>query len=490
MNKIFTLSENHNPNYLARIVKIDNIDPIDGADSVAKTVVAGYDIVIDKNKTNIGDIMVYFPLESSINLNFLGANNQFSLSAREYNANYTEVEKLMNSDSEENKASAKRMCGFFEKHGRVRTVTLRKQPSQGFVMPVSSFENWKSELKLSAADFEKLVGSEFDTVLGDIICKKYVPRVKANENTPSDRKNKKRLKQIKKFDRLIPEQFSFHYDTNMLNVNMHKFTPDTIISITKKLHGSSFITANILCNKKLNIVEKIKKLFGAKIDMTEYSNIYASRSVIKNRYINSNVNSFYDVDLWGYVNEILKPVIEKNMTIYGEVVGFIPGKDSMIQKNHDYSINLDKTIATEPTRIMPYRITMNDEWGNKTEYDVDKVYDWTMNVVKNYPEIANHLLPIQILYLGRFGDLYPEILEDENWNANVLAKMKLDKTKFHMEIREPMCKNKVPTEGIVVRIMGDKLSEAFKLKTDAHYKMETKELDEGIVDLETSESIN
>ena len=54
-----------------------------------------------------------------------------------------------------------------------------------------------------------------------------------------------------------------------------------------------------------------------------------------------------------------------------------------------------------------------------------------------------------------------------------------------MELNEPLCKAyKVPREGIVIRIDGDTVAEAFKLKTDVFYGKEQKEIDAGNVDIE------
>ena len=60
-------------------------------------------------------------------------------------------------------------------------------------------------------------------------------------------------------------------------------------------------------------------------------------------------------------------------------------------------------------------------------------------------------------------DLYPDIPVDDNWRKNVLDRLKNDKN-FKMEELEPFCRLKVPREGIVLRINGDVIPEAFKLK--------------------------
>ena len=210
----------------------------------------------------------------------------------------------------------------------------------------------------------------------------------------------------------------------------------------------------------------------------EYGNVYSSRSVIKNQYINPNAQSFYGSDIWGCVNRDISKYIPEGMAVYGEIVGYIEGTKQFIQKGHDYG-------CKEGTwKFMPYRITITDENGNKTEWDVDKVNDWTQNLINTVPELADKLMLMNVLYFGRLGDLYPDLDESNHWHENLLERLKNDKENFLMEEREPMCRLKAPREGIVIRKVGDATARAWKLKTKAHFSKECKEHDDGNVDLE------
>ena len=248
------------------------------------------------------------------------------------------------------------------------------------------------------------------------------------------------------------------------------------------IHNTSAIFANILCNRKLSTWEKIKKFFGFKVQLYEYGNVYSSRSVIKNQYINPNANSYYNTDVWGTVNEVISPYIEEGFTIYGEIVGYVPGSDKMIQKNHDYGCKRGEW------KFMPYRITHTDEFGNKNEFELYEVDEWTRNLVTENPEIADKIMFLDIVYSGKLMDLYPDIPVETHWHANVLARMKTDKDRFLMEEDEPMCKNKVPREGIVIRKSNDIHARAWKLKTLRHYGKEAEAHDKGEVDMEEMES--
>lgn len=53
--------------------------------------------------------------------------------------------------------------------------------------------------------------------------------------------------------------------------------------------------------------------------------MYASRTVIKNQFYNKNVTpGFYGCDVWAEADKIVKPCLSKGMTVYYEIVGFLP----------------------------------------------------------------------------------------------------------------------------------------------------------------------
>ncbi len=221
MDKRFVLTENCNPNYLCTICRIGEMFPIEGADRLVKAVINGYDIVISKEHKE-GDIVVYFPVETSICEQYLSANNLYEIGEFERNSNAEEVkeiltkaESLKDTDIEGKSAllaEAKTKCGFFNKHGRVRILKLRGQYSQGFVASVDSLV--KFDNSLADVDWESMVDCQFNQVCGVEFCKKYVPAIKERgEHTRGNQSLwKRRMRKLKRFDRLIDGQFAFHYD--------------------------------------------------------------------------------------------------------------------------------------------------------------------------------------------------------------------------------------------------------------------------------------
>lgn len=504
---MFTKSDGIKSEYCAQIVRIGELIPIEGSDFLAKTNIGGvYQVVVGKNDVKTGDIMVYCKLETAINKDFLSTNNQFEIGERHLNKNYEEVQKLIDDGKED---EAKKKVGYFNKHGRVRIVKLRGCASEGCLFPISSLAKWKPDVR--KYDFENcfkpnedgvVVPFEFDTIDGELFVKAFVPEVKQPRNIGdgTTRRERKRKKKIEKLDRMIEGQFTFHYDTNQLKDNIWRFTPDTVVNISVKVHGTSFICGNILTKKycEENFFEKfirrVRNLFRrvlSSIDhkkrehvypkyRIEYGEVTSSRGVIKNKYINKDVGKgFYKLDIWSEYGKLIYPFLNKGMTLYGEIVGYVTGTTSWIQKGYDYGCKQGENI------LMPYRITETDEEGNHKEWDVQDVYRWTLKLLDEHPELEAKIKPIKTLYHGRLGDLYPDIdASEEYWSQKVLSRLEEDK-QFGMEMDETMCKTKVPREGLVVRIDNDVKPEAFKLKTNAFRFREAKQIDAGEVDVET-----
>ena len=482
MDKRFILTKDANPNYLATICRVGEIHPIEGADRLVKTVINGYDIVISKEHKE-GDIVVYFPVESVISEKYLSANNLYEMGEFERNSNAEEVKKLLvesealpDDDVEGKKEiheKARALCGFFNKHGRVRILKLRGQYSMGFVAAVDSIINY--DPSLSDVDWESMVGCQFNYIGDDEFCRKYVPYTPPEKERADATQSrwKRRMRKLRRFDRVRDDQFTFHYDTRMLAEHIDELSPDDTVSITVKVHGKAGIFANVLCNRQLTTWDRIKRFFGFHVSETEYGNIYSSRNVIRNKYVNPHAETLQDSSEWSHVNNVIAPYLEKGMTVYGEIVGYKEGSTTFLQKNHDYG------CKPGTWKFMPYRITMTDPTGRKEEWDIDKVDAWTHKLVENHPDVADKIIFLTILYCGRLGDLYPELDTASHWHENLLARMKADKEKFGMELREPLCKNKVPREGVVIRKVGDPIARAWKLKTAAHYAMECKENDSG-----------
>lgn len=450
-------SKNANVNYLAKIVKIDNFhkhsDP--EVTKLKCCCIDGFNIItgIDSEP----GLYVYFPTACCINPKFLSYANLYRHG--ELNVDQTKT-------------------GMFDDNGRVKAIRLRGELSEGFIIPIVVLENWV----MSTVNVELKVeeGTEFDSIEHDgktfWVNKKYIPKNTRTPGAPGSG-NSGKGKQPKGLDKIIENQFRFHYDTVLIKKCPHVLHPSDLISITSKVHGTSGISAYVLCKQELNWKQKIARwLTGEEFDKYDY--LYSSRSVIKNQYYNKSVQGgFYGVDVWKYADDIVRPCLSKGMTAYYEIIGFLPN-GGYIQKNYDYGclppVGDETYTYGKHFKVQIYRVTITDVSGKVHEFSAREVQLWAQMV---------GLVPVEQYYYGYAKDLYPDLDPSEHWNENFLSKLANDKN-FYMECNSPTCDNKVPHEGIVIKIENMK-SEAFKLKCFKFLDGEGKALDKGEVDIES-----
>jgi hypothetical protein len=456
------ISENADPNYLAVVVKCPEIKPHPNADRLSIVNIFGNDVIVGKGQYTMGEPLVYFPVESCIKPEFLSWANL--LDRPELNAD-------------------EKTKGFFSPKGcRVKAVKLREIPSQGFLYPVFKLKEYYNVSENIFRD-----GTSFDTVGDHHLVTKYV----RNDKKPQEQVFKKSKipnwinntmgilpRPIRKAlfppikwyyglsadngikSQIIDGQFKFHYKTEQLGRNIWILNPNDHITITSKLHGTSAIFGNILCKKKLTLLQSVgKKLLNLNIPETEYKMVYSSRSVLKNRQ-----DGKYTEDVWGQHAEKLQGIIPEGITIFGEIVGYSsPAK--CIQKNYDYG----NTLGENELRV--YRVTNTDINGVVTEYSWSEI------------ETLCHYLKLDTVpkyYEGLAQDLFPDIILDEQWCNNWLAKLKdvyLDKTC-------ELCKSGAVNEGIVVKINSRDSKPVFKFKSPKFVLKESSDRDTGEVDME------
>lgn len=437
------ISKNANINYLCKVVDIKEFikHPDPKVERLKCAVVDGFIITVGIDSEP--GLYIYFPVLSQINPNLLQYLNLYR-------------DKTKNKDPEK--------TGYFEDKGIVKAINLRGVKSEGFLMPIVDLQNFIIEsVNVELPNPEP--NTEFDEVehAGKVfwISQKYVAPVQKIPGTPGYSKERKKKKGL---DKIIDEQFRFHYDTVILKKCPHAIHPEDIIQITSKWHGTSGISAYVLCHKKLSWKEKIAKWL-TKNPFDVYDYVYSSRTVIKNRYYNKEVTpGYYGCDVWEYADNYIKPYLMKGMTIYYEIVGYLP-TGAMIQKDYDYGCippvevtdaNGNKTIQYiqgKNFKVMIYRITLTNVDGGIYEFSAHDVQTWCKN---------RNLTPVIEYYYGYACDLYPNIKVDENWSTNFMNALANDKN-FHMEENSPECNNKVPHEGIVIKRESTK-SEAWKVK--------------------------
>lgn len=454
-------SKNCNVNYLAKIVDIKEFTPHSNPE-VTKLKCAhvdGYNIIVGINEEP--NKFVYFPTSSCINPKLLEFANL-----------YRHSEKNANSE----------ITGLFEDNGRVKAVRLKGVVSEGFLLPLQVMLNFiVDSTNVNFTEDECPAGTEFDEIEHNgksfWINKKYVVEVN-NKLNGSQANYNKRQRNLNNFNRVIENQFRYHYDTVIYRKEPTAIKPNDLIHISDKWHGTSGIFAYVLCKHPLSWKEKIAKFFTGE-EFNKYEYLYASRSVIKNANINPKVGKGYygeNGDVWGEAFKHIKSFLIKGMTIYAEIVGFTPN-GGYIQKNYDYGCVMPKDGETytygKHFKVMIYRITMTNPDGIVHEFSTREVQLWC-----NY----NGLTPVIERYYGLAKDLYPELDTKNNWNENFIESLANDE-RFYMEKNSPDCVNKVPHEGIVLK-KEDMISRAWKLKCFRFIQGESAELDAGETNIE------
>ena len=438
-----------NKNYVGSIIQINNLIQLEGCDNIQSSIIFGCSVIISKD-VKIGDVGIYFPTETALSNNFLSINNLYR-------------DKELNLD--------KNKSGFFEKNRRIRAMKLRGFKSDGFFMPMhslASIPDIKNNFEKYVASASIPIGTDFDHIDGQMICEKYIIKSKT-QGAPNSKKDKKSLK-VKRFNKLRDDIFRFHIDTAQLAKNMLMINPDDIISITEKVHGTSAIASYILCNRKLTWKDKLAKLLGAKVNEFEYDYIWSSRRVIKNQYLyEDKLTHFYSEDIWKTGMDELKPFIQKDMTIYYEIVGYL-SEGKMIQGQFDYGCQVGKHEK------YVYRITTTNESGVAFEWSMKQVQDWCKQ---------NGLKAVPLHYYGYAKDLFKDISVENHWHENFLSKLQ----DTYLEKKCTMCRNSVPAEGVCLR--KERLDlEVWTLKSFLFRAHETKEMDSGNENIEDSQEID
>lgn len=430
-------------NYLAKVVKLGHPVQHPNAHSLQGFVIDFNRVWTDMSYKE-GDVVVYFPLECQINPELLSYLNLYQHSE-------------LNQDKEKK--------GYFTDSGRVKAIKLRGEPSEGVVLPILELLAWlENKTGIGIENYkEQPINTYFDTFEDVWICKKYVPKFTKQQGEPKQQKSRNKVKIT---SLIVDEQFHLHRNTPKLKDNIHRIQPDDIISITNKLHGTSAVFSNILVKRRLNWFEKLLLKCGVKIQTEKYGNVYSSRTVVKDvDGIKQSEGGFYDIDIWGIVNKELEGRVLKGITLYGEIVGYLPtGKP--VQDSYDYGCQIGEH------NFYVYRITQTNSDGHVTEYN------WQM--VKDYCDKYG-LVYVPEFYYGKASYFEKGFgYDEESFSEQLLDHL----TVRYLEKDCQMCKNKVPAEGIVVRVEKGNC-EAYKFKSFRFLQKESADLDKGEVDLET-----
>lgn len=434
-----------NTNYLAKVFVIKNLAPHSNAQKLQICLTDGNSVITGLD-AKIGDLYIYFPIECAINKDYLAWSNSFST-------------------PELNKDTKKK--GFFSDTGRVKAIKLRGLKSEGYIIPASDLFNWIKTIDKSVKidQFEENV--EFDSYGDVLICEKYINRQALIDLERQAKAEARKGKKAKRVSKVVENQFRVSEDTAALKKNIVRIDPNDYVSISYKMHGCNTSLGKVICRKPLKWYEKILKKIGINIIDTEYDLLWASRTVIKNQFVDKKHESYYEVDVWGLIANKYKDSIKNGITLYGEIVGQL-STGRWIQTDYDYG------CKEKESELYIYRITYTNSVGEVLEFTTPQIQRYCAKM---------GLKTVPIFYYGRAKDIYPELQIGEHWHAELLNKLTLQYT----EKKCYLCASNVPEEGVVMTKEGD-FFEGYKLKSFAFLERETKEIDKGIVSVEDVEA--
>lgn len=270
---------------LASIKVIKDIKPIDGADKIEVATVDGWHVVVSKTDNfKVGDKVVYIEIDSQ-----LPENDTFAF--------------------------------MVKRKYRVRTISLRKQVSQGLIMPLSILP-------------KKYQNSKEETDVTDILgITKYDPELEKEEKETGN-KSKKHGKIYKYFMRFV----WFRKFTRNRQKNKKSTFPDWIVKTDEK-RVQNMVSAYEKYRDEQRVFSVTEKIDGCSCTMAvkrndkgKYEYFLCSRNhILPLKPVEKGIGHYYNVSEKFDVQKVLTKIAEENkydnLILQGEIIG------SGIQKN-------------------------------------------------------------------------------------------------------------------------------------------------------------
>ena len=358
--------------YNAYIVKIKEIRPHSNADRLQVVTVFGNDVIVGLD-AKINDLAIYFPTDGRLNTEYCRQNRL-----------------LREKDEQGNNVG-----GYMdESKCHVTTIKLRKEKSDGLLMPLKSLEKFTDINTLKEGDV-------ITTLNGILICEKYIPEGKKNKVEGLQKEKRK-----KKTDTISYPFFEEHRDTSQLAYNTAQFKEGDLCYVTLKMHGSSGRSSYTIKEKKKLLpywLHRILKFVKIELPIKKtWDYISGTRRVVLKNYD----NGFYGNDNFRKEwHDFFVGKLQKGITVYYEIVGYV-NENQLIMPECNNKKTKDKEFIKqygETTRftygcgvgqndIYVYRMTKTDEDGNIIEipWEIVKIYCEKMGV-KHVPEFGKYL---------------------------------------------------------------------------------------------------
>lgn len=423
-----------NINYAAQVIRIPAVVDLQGLDNLVGVPALGHQALTTRGVA-LGDLAIAFTAETALDPGYASANNLYR-------------------DAESN--SDKDITGYLDRNGRIRALKLRGHVSNALLMPLSSVEfagvNW----------LDLREGDTFDQINGKPICKKYEIARKANTSQKS--------KIERAFKRVDKKMFPEHLDTDAYWRSKHLLKAGQECIVTQKLHGTSWRGGRVPVTRQLSLWHRFLKRLGAPIPEHEWDSIFGSRKVIKDPK-STTQDHFYDFDLWTHYGKQVADFIPEGMIVYGELIGWVPGTDTPLQKGYTYD------VPSGTAELYVYRVAHINAQGHLSDLSWDGVKQFcTARGLKWVPELNRIAAGMKIQErVEEFVDYVMDKrifdhVEYPGWIPGPLPLQLSDKK----TVDEGVC---LRQDGIVPLIL--------KAKSPEFLAHETRLLDKGELDLES-----
>lgn len=418
--------------YKAMISKIDQVRPIEGADRIHVATVLGEQVIVSK-EWNVGHVGVFFPPDTQLSEEYCKENNLFRDSSK-------------NSDTNRK--------GFFDDNRRVRAQPFLGQRSEGFFAELDS-------LAFTGTDIRKLkIGESFDVINGHNIATKYISEKTRKAMRNASGKKKERV--------IETPMFKQHVDTAQFKYEAGNIPPGSLITLQAKVHGTSARYSYSLVRENVTGWRKVvNNIFGEVFKPVESWQYLVGTRRVTLFEKDTDKEGFHGSEQYRFdVLEMLKPYLEKGMTIYGEIAGYANGKPIMAVhktnslKNKEFTKKYGKEVTynygckEHEFRFHVYRITYTSVDGKEVDFTDMQIQSWC--------EARNILAPYNVcepfIYDGSKEDLVA-IVENMTERPYCLTEDYIDPS--HV------------SEGIIVRVdSGNERPKFYKSKSYAFRVME------------------
>lgn len=445
--------------YSALVFQANNIKKHPNADKLYIVQVNGYQIITGSN-IQPGQMMVFFEAGGQISEEYLAKNNEFRpkylKNANQQGVNVEEAVSLPG--------------GFFEESRRVRPIKLRGMRSDGYIVPVSTFEY----LGVDTSAFKP--GMLFNSLAGKTICEKYV--------SPATRQAQERLKAqgVKVRDYGL-DMFHKHFDTAKLRRHLGELPEVSNVVITEKLHGSSGRTGSVLADDQDRWYERAAKHLGLRLNKRRvWKTVTGTRRVV--RYMGENLDLRPDLNAEDHdtrveIHKMLDGALHQGETLYYEIVGHwsngspifthgVKKEQKDLRKRYKHSLGesmrMDYTYGTEPGQyqMYVYRITRTNQQGHSVDLDWNQIQRRCSELgLRTVPQVG-----VGTVY-RKPGNEFEILRHETGEREDFLKQIEI------MSTGPSTLDNRHIMEGVCIRVVSSALDKTYKFKSADFCELES-----------------